>query len=221
MGVRMAGQAKRGGDRGSERERIVRSLCQAGRQFYACGWVFATSGNFSAVVSRAPFRMVITPTGADKGTLTARQMVEVDAAGKITRGSGRPSDEMLLHLGIIRARRAGAVLHTHSIWSTMVSEAYAGEGGVAIEGYEMLKGLAGVCSHEHTEWLPVIDNSQDIPSLARTVEATLRQCQDSHGFLLRRHGLYTWGGNLTEARRHVEIFEFLLEVIGRYRPAGR
>ncbi len=217
MGVRMAGRAKRGADRGSERERIVRSLCQAGRQFYDRGWVFGTSGNFSAVVSRAHFRMAITPTGVDKAMLTAQQMVEVDAAGKVTRGSGLPSDEMLLHLGIIRARRAGAVLHTHSIWSTMVSEAYAGEGGLVIEGYEMLKGLEGVCSHQHTEWLPVIDNSPDIPSLARTVEATLEQCPDSHGFLLRRHGLYTWGKSLTEAKRHVEIFEFLLEVIGRSR----
>ena len=86
-----------------------------------------------------------------------------------------------------------------------------------IEGYEMLKGLAGVKTHEHREWLPIIENAQDMTGLARTLEATLHQHPQTHGFLLRRHGLYTWGRDIHEAKRHVEIFEFLLEVIGRER----
>jgi len=79
----------------------------------------------------------------------------------------------------------------------------------------MLKGLGGVTSHEHREWLPILENSQDIPALARQVEATLQRHPGAHGFLLRAHGLYTWGCDLVEARRHVEILEFLLEVLGR------
>ncbi|MEQ1825454.1 MAG: class II aldolase/adducin family protein [Pirellula sp.] len=35
------------------------------------------------------------------------------------------------------------------------------------------------------------------------------------GYLIRRHGLYTWGKDLSEATRHVEIIEFVLECIGR------
>ena len=34
-------------------------------------------------------------------------------------------------------------------------------------------------------------------------------------FLLRRHGMYTWGDTLFQALRHVEIVEFLLEAVGR------
>ena len=79
----------------------------------------------------------------------------------------------------------------------------------------MLKGLEGVLTHEHQEWLPVIENSQDMTALARSVEETLTTHPNSHGFLLRRHGLYTWGKDLSEAKRHVEILEFLLEVMGR------
>jgi ribulose-5-phosphate 4-epimerase/fuculose-1-phosphate aldolase len=41
-----------------------------------------------------------------------------------------------------------------------------------------------------------------------------------HGFLLSRHGLYTWGRDLAEARRHVEIFEFLFEAVARERMFG-
>jgi methylthioribulose-1-phosphate dehydratase len=79
----------------------------------------------------------------------------------------------------------------------------------------MLKGLEGVTTHEHSEWLPILENSQDMRALADSVADTLRQHHDAHGFLLRRHGLYTWGNDLAQAKRHVEILEFLLEVVGR------
>jgi methylthioribulose-1-phosphate dehydratase len=81
----------------------------------------------------------------------------------------------------------------------------------------MLKGLNGVTTHEHREWLPLLENWQDIPALARELAATLERHPQAHGFLLRRHGLYTWGKDLAEAQRHVEILEFLLEVLGRTR----
>ena len=112
-------------------------------------------------------------------------------------------------------RHAGAVLHTHSVWSVIVSDRYADTGGLWIEGYEMLKGLEGVQSHSHREWLPIIENDQDMTQLAGVVETTLAQYPGVHGFLLRRHGLYTWGENLEQAKRHLEILEFLLEVVGR------
>jgi ribulose-5-phosphate 4-epimerase/fuculose-1-phosphate aldolase len=38
-----------------------------------------------------------------------------------------------------------------------------------------------------------------------------------HGFLLSGHGLYTWGRDLAEARRQIEIHEFLFEVVARTR----
>lgn len=199
---------------------LARQLADLGRNFYARGWALGTSGNFSAVVTREPLRLAITATGVDKGALTADQIVQIDAQGKVLLGSGRPSVEAKLHLTVARMRAVGAVLHTHSVWSTIVSEAYARDGGVKIEGYEMLKGLGGVHTHEHREWLPIIENSQDWAALAGAVEEALEQHPASHGFLLRRHGLYTWGKDLLEAKRHVEILEFLLEVVGRTCEAG-
>jgi methylthioribulose-1-phosphate dehydratase len=191
------------------------ALAELGRQFYSRGWVMGTSGNFSAVLYPEPLLVAITPSGVDKGRLEPEQILAIDATGSVIEGAGRPSDETKLHLAVIRAREAGAVLHTHSIWSTLLSEAHASAGGLAIKGYEMLKGLAGVTSHEHCEWLPVIENSQDMAALSLAVERMLERNPATHGFLLRRHGLYTWGRDLSEARRHVEILEFLLEVAAR------
>jgi methylthioribulose-1-phosphate dehydratase len=195
---------------------LALQLAEIGRQCYARGWALGTSGNFSAVVKRDPLRLAITASGVDKAALTADEVVEIDEHGRVVAGSGRPSAEASLHLAIARAREAGAVLHTHSIWSTILSDA-ATEGGLAIEGYEMLKGLEGVGTHEHREWLPILENTQDWAAAVPRVEAILAEHPDAHGFLIRRHGLYTWGRDLGEAKRQVEILEFLFEVMGRKR----
>ena len=190
-------------------------MVEIGRGFYSRGWVLGTSGNFSAVISREPLRLAITSTGLDKGSLTPAQLLEIDEAANVMRGEGRPSAETLLHLAIVRGVNAAAVLHTHSISSTVLSGTHARHGGIVLEGYEMLKGLAGVATHKHREWLPILENSQDMVELADSVSKTLEQAPGIHGFLLQEHGLYTWGESLAEAKRHVEILEFLMEVLVR------
>jgi methylthioribulose-1-phosphate dehydratase len=192
------------------------AVAAVGHRFYGRGWVLGTSGNFSVVVGRSPLRLAITPSAAHKGALSASEILQIDAAGEPARGvAGRPSAETALHLEIVRRLGAGAVLHTHSIWSTMLSERHAVARGFAIEGFEMLKGLDGVSTHAHREWVPIVENDQDMSRLAVEVGRVLSDHPAAHGFLIRRHGLYTWGRTLAEAERHVEIFEFLFETVGR------
>jgi methylthioribulose-1-phosphate dehydratase len=167
------------------------------------------------VISREPLRLAITSTGLDKGGLAPAQFLEMDEAANVVHGDGRPSAEALLHIAIARGVDAGAVLHTHSVWSTVLSGSHASQGGIALQGYEMLKGLEGVRTHKHREWLPILENSQDMMELGERVSKTLRESPGIHGFLLREHGLYTWGAGLQEAKRHVEILEFLMEVLVR------
>jgi methylthioribulose-1-phosphate dehydratase len=196
----------------------ARELAAIGRRFYARGWVLGTSGNFSAVVSRKPLRLAITASSLPKGTLRPSDILKCDESGRVVgRASKPPSAETLLHVEIARRRSAGAVLHTHSVWSTMLSDAWGAgsDAAVAIEGYEMLKGLAGVTSHEHRELVPIVENDQNMPRLAARVGETLEHHPAAHAFLLRRHGLYTWGDTLADAERHIEILEFLFEAIGR------
>ena len=200
---------------GTSFTRIAADLAEIGKGFHARGWVLGTSGNFSAVISREPLRLAITSTGLDKGSLTPAQFLEMDDAANVVRGDGRPSAEALLHIAIARGVDAGAVLHTHSVWSTVLSGSHASQGGIALQGYEMLKGLEGVRTHKHREWLPILENSQDMIELGERVSKTLRESPGIHGFLLREHGLYTWGAGLQEAKRHVEILEFLMEVLVR------
>jgi methylthioribulose-1-phosphate dehydratase len=199
----------------------ARTLVDTAAGFHRRGWMLGTSGNLSAVVSRDPLRLAITRSGVDKGALTPAQILEVDASGARVRGEGKISCETSLHVEIVRKRGAGSVLHTHSVWGTILSDTHAKAGGFALEGYEMLKGLAGVETHEHREWLPVLPNTQDYVALVRDLAQSLDLHPEAHGLLLAGHGLYTWGKDAAEARRHVEILEFLFEVRGRLLLAGR
>jgi methylthioribulose-1-phosphate dehydratase len=200
---------------------VARDLAAIGRRFDARGWVPGTSGNFSAVVARTPLRLAISATGVPKRTIRASDILEVDANGRATgRRRGTPSAETLLHLEIVRRRGAACVLHTHSVWNTMLSDLPGAQNGVQVAGYEMLKGLDGVSTHEHREWIPIIDNDQDMTRLAARVGDTLDRDPGAHALLLRRHGLYTWGATPEAAERHVEILEFLFETIGRMGADG-
>jgi len=190
------------------------TLAGMGRIFYEKNWVLGTSGNFSIVISRDPFILLITASGAHKGELSSGDFLCLTSDSSVIAGSGKPSAETSIHQAIIQERGAGSILHTHSVWSTLLSDLYGSAGGFTIEGYEMLKGLAGVQTHQHREWLPILANSQDYVTLSAEVVRLLRNQPDVHGILLQGHGLYTWGAQIQEARRRVEILEFLMEVSG-------
>lgn len=191
----------------------VRTLAQR-------GFTPATGGNFSAVLTQAPLRLLMTPSGMDKGLTTEEMLLIIDEHGHTTSGStGTPSAEAPLHVALAKKFGAGAVLHTHSIWNTLISTWHAEAGGVAIEGFEMLKTLAGVKTHQHREWIPIVENSQNMSDIVREFEVAFAEHPHSHGVLLRDHGLYSWGKDIKEAQRHVEGLEFLFEVVGRDREA--
>ena len=193
-----------------------------GREFHGRGWSLGTSSNYSVVVGRAPLELLITVSGKDKSALTPDDFVRVDAAGHPCDGSGRKSSaETLLHCTIADLLPGvGAILHTHSVAATLLSGAEEVSGAVRIGGFEMLKGLEGITTHDTTVEIPVLPNSQDMPALAGVLPMLLdgaARRPRPYGFLLARHGLYTWGASLEEARRHVEILEFLFEVTLRSR----
>jgi len=118
-------------------EQLAQRLVEAGRGLHARGWALGTSGNFSAVLTPDPLRLLISRSGVDKGELTRDEVLLVDDAGAVVSGEGKPSDETVIHLEVVRHRGAGAVLHTHSVWNTLLSEAEGDAGGLLVEGYRV------------------------------------------------------------------------------------
>jgi len=189
-------------------------LCEAAHWCAARGWVPATSGNFS-VRDAAAERIWISRSGLDKGQMQTADLLEMDSAGIVLSGAGKPSAETALHVVIYRNRpEANAILHIHSIWNTLLSARFAG-GRVVLENYELLKALDGVTTHEYREVIPVLSNSQEYSVLSTQLEECLANNPGTHGVLLGGHGLYTWGKSVADVRRHAEALEFLFEVESR------
>lgn len=178
------------------------------RELAERGWTPATSSNFSRRIDAG--NVAITVSGRDKGRLVEADIMVVDLDGIPVATTQKSSAETLLHTQLYkRFADVGCVLHTHSLNQTVASRLFASQGSVRLEGYELLKAFSGNATHETTLDLPVLPNTQDMPELAARVEALL-DAGPLWGYLIEGHGLYAWGRDMPEARRHLEAFEFLL-----------
>jgi len=187
----------------------ARTIAETGRELAALGWTPATSSNFSMRLDAA--HAAVTISGRDKGRLSGEDVMVVDFDGHPVATDAKPSAETALHTQIYRRfTDAGAVLHTHSRTQTVASRLYAASGVIRFEGWELQKAISGVTTHESTLDVPVFANTQDMNVLVRQVDAWLDAGKPLHGYLIDGHGIYTWGKDMPETRRHLEAFEFLL-----------
>lgn len=189
--------------------RCARIIAETGAELSASGLTPATSSNFSMRLDDE--YIAVTISGRDKGRLDADDVMVVDRDGNAVATNARPSAETLLHTQIYRRfPTARAVLHTHSRTQSVASRVYAKAGVVRFEGWELQKAISGYTTHESVLELPVLPNSQDMPELVAGIDAWLDAGKPLHGYLIDGHGIYTWGVNMAETRRHIEAFEFLL-----------
>ena len=187
----------------------AQAIATTGRKLGELRLTPATSSNFSMRLDDA--HAAITISGRDKGTLTADDIMVIDGDGRAIGTSARPSAETLLHTQIYRHYAdANAVLHTHSRTQTVASRLFAPVGVVRLEGYELLKAIAGHTTHATHIDVPVFPNTQDMVELVERVDAWIRADKPLYGYLIDGHGIYTWGRDMAEAERHIEAFEFLL-----------
>jgi len=168
----------------------------------------ATSSNFSMRLDER--HAAITVSGRDKGKLGEADIMVVDFAGHAVGTDQRPSAETVLHTQLYaRLPEVGCVLHTHSLAQTLASRLYAGAGHIRFEDYELIKAFRGQDTHDTFMDVAVLANSQCIPTLAAQVDVLLDQ-GPMWGYLIDGHGMYAWGRDMAEARRHLEAFEFLI-----------
>lgn len=204
-----------------QRQRAYEELREIKSELAARGWFPATSGNLSVRVGEfAPdrFAFAVTASGKDKSKHTPEDYLVVDRHGKPTEPSTlKPSAETLIHCEIYRLTGCGAIFHVHTVFNNIVSELHAERGSVPIERVELIKAFNIWDEDAHIE-VPVLPNYADIPKIAALVESRLDP--KVPGILLRNHGIYAWGANVFEAKRHLEAFEFLFEYVYRWKALG-
>lgn len=185
------------------------AIADAARELALAGWTPATSSNFSMRVDRD--HAAITISGRDKGKLGRDDIMLVDMQGKAVGTSARPSAETDLHTQIYRRYPdINVVLHTHSRTQSVASRLFAREGVVKLEGWELQKAIAGQTTHDAELAIPVFPNTQHMPELVAQVDAWIDAGKPLHAYLINGHGIYTWGRDMAETRRHLEALEFLL-----------
>lgn len=188
----------------------AQAIIEAGRFLYDRGWSPATSSNYSARIDAD--HVAITVSGRHKGQLCAGDIMVVDLNGRPVQSECKSSAETLLHTVLYQIfPDVGVVLHTHSVKATVLSRLTAADSTLDFEDYELQKAFTGVDTHEGILSIPVFDNTQDIPALAEQSKAWLLAHPEQPGYLIRGHGLYTWGKTMADCLRHVEAFEFLFE----------
>ena len=198
---------------------IIPSLIRTVQQLANAGWTPATSGNFSHRLDHQ--HALITVSGCDKSRLTEADLIVIDLAGQAVASPLRPSAETRLHTQIYsRCGDVGCILHTHSLVQTLTSRLFARQGWIRLSNYELLKALPGQSTHQGHIDVPILPNQQDMQNLAADVGVHLAK-QPLWSYLIDGHGFYTWGRTLDEARRHLEMFEFLFhcELALRQYPA--
>ncbi len=188
---------------------ILKTLIDLGKDFDSRRWVPATSGNFSVKLEEN--LICITASGVHKGYLKEEDFVIIDLDGRLIEGTKRSSAETLLHLSIYKLfPNVRSVLHVHSINSTLIS-VIKRENILRLQGYELLKGFRGIMTHDVCIDVPIFENSQDMMELSEKIKNYFEKLKNSYGFLIRKHGIYTWGESITEAAMNLEIFDFIFE----------
>ncbi len=185
------------------------TIADTARELAALGWTPATSSNFSMRMDAD--HAAITISGRDKGQLDRDDIMLVDMLGQAVGSATRPSAETALHTQLYRRwPHVHAVLHTHSRTQSVASRLYADAGVIRLHGWELQKAISGHTTHDSVLEIPVFPNTQEIPELVTRVEAWLDAGKPLHAYLIDGHGIYTWGRDMAETRRHLEALEFLL-----------
>lgn len=187
-------------------------LVEAGRAMRSARLVVAREGNLSVRVGID--RVLVTPAGADKGTMEPSDMVLVDLDGQV-QGGGRASTETGMHLELYRRREdIGAVAHGHPVHATAF--AVAGRALDACLLPEVITTLGCV---------PLSDYAT--PSTPAVAEAVGRLCVRHDAFLLRNHGAVAAGASPADAVDRLDTVErlaqitWLAESLGGARPLSR
>lgn len=196
----------------------ARNIAAISQRLYEHGWSPATSSNYSMRLN-ADY-CAVTVSGKDKGTLNEADVMVVDMQG-VPASSGKPSAETGLHTQIYRRfADIGAVLHTHSLASTVLTMHWPERNELVLKGYELLKALDGVTTHDTELVIPIFDNTQDIDALALDVDAAMADGRIHYAYLIRGHGIYTWAKDMATCFRQIEALEVLLTVELERRKIG-
>jgi methylthioribulose-1-phosphate dehydratase len=193
-------------------------ICDLGREFYRLGWATGTGGG---ICIREGDGVIVAPSGVQKERMTPDQMFTLSIDGSVVSRPAdpalRPSECSSLFLAAIRLRDAGAVIHSHSIHAVLATLLFERE--LEISDLEMIKGIEGM-SYDDRVAVPIIENTLRECDLAASLEAAIVAWPRTQAVLVRRHGVYVWGRDWTQAKAQAECYDYLFRAAVEMRRLG-
>lgn len=157
-----------------------------------------TAGSTANMSFRHEDKIYITASGTCFGTLKKEDFAVIDLNGEVL-GDKKPSKEFPLHLSLYQTKeQTGAVIHTHSFYSTVWSCLPHENERDCIPSYtpylKMKLGTVGLIPYAK-------------PGTEELFKAFRERIKDSDGYLLRNHGPVAGGKDLMDAFYILEELE--------------
>ena len=188
------------------------AVVEAAQEMAALGLVTGTSGNVSVRLpdlGDASGLLAITPTGIPYGELTEESIAVTDFDVEPVEGELPPSSESLLHVAIYRARPdVGAVIHTHSVYSSVIAVS-----GIDIPPLidEMVVAIGGA----------VKVSQYGFPGSEQLADNVCEALGPRNAALVKNHGAVGVGRDLREALAVCTLLERVAQIFVFARMSGR
>jgi len=187
-------------------QKARRDIVEVIRRVYARGWIAASDGNVSALLT--PDRVLATPTGIHKGSITEDDLIVVDRSGRRLSGSRAPSSELLMHLAAYDERPdVRGVVHAHP--TNCIAFSLAGVSLAQCLLPEIVFTFGSIPTTAYTT-----PTTEEVP---REIRKWLR---DFDAMILDRHGSLTVGASVFDAYDKLERMEHVAEITFRARMLG-
>eukprot|EP01135_Chromosphaera_perkinsii_P005775 Nk52_evm18s360 gene=Nk52_evmTU18s360 len=201
---------------------LIPELC---RLFYSLGWVTGTGGGMSIKEKGVIY---IAPSGVQKERMQPDELFLCDENGKDL-AVPNPAKQLKksqctpLFMNAYLLRNAGAVIHSHSQNSVMITLTHAKE--FRIRNMEMIKGIKrGVhgpaLRYDDELVVPIIENTPFEEDLQESMAECMKAYPETCCVLVRRHGFYCWGKDWKSAKCMTECFEYLFEIGYKMKQMG-
>lgn len=194
-------------------EELKQAVLEANLQLPQYRLVTFTWGNVSGI-DRERGLVVIKPSGVAYDKLTIDDMVVVNLNGDVVEGHLKPSSDTPTHLWLYKQfNRIGGIVHTHSTWATIWSQAGKGIPALGTTHADYFYGEIP-CTRPMTD--EEIQGAYELET-GKVITETFRflDPQQMPGVLVHGHGPFAWGKDPANAVHNAVVLEEVAKMAAR------
>ena len=186
-------------------EMLKQQVWEENQKLCTYGLITLTWGNVSGI-DRESGLVVIKPSGIPYAQMKPEDMVVVDLQGNRVEGKWNPSSDLATHLVLYRNfPEIGGVVHTHSRWATIMSQAGREIPALGTTHADTFYG-AVPCTRKLTP-KEIFDNYEEETGNVIVETFRDRNVMDVPGVLVHSHGPFSWGKNPLKAVENAVVLE--------------